>query len=88
MISRFCTVIGLPLAAALTIVMCGSARSSAAGTVPQQNVAADGSRRILSAPKLAPTAVGGYRGVTYQGLPPLRIRPLARRTQTRSRLRW
>ena len=60
MISRFCTVIGLPLAAALTIVMCGSARSSAAGTVPQQNVAADGSRRILSVPQTAPTNVSAY----------------------------
>src|ERR1035441_10550483 len=27
---------------------------------PQQGVAADGSRRILPAPRLAPTALGGY----------------------------
>ena len=29
-------------------------------TIRQQDVAADGSRRILPAPRLAPTAVGGY----------------------------
>src|ERR1019366_4042520 len=67
MINRFCTVTGLPLAAALTIVMCGSARSSAAGTVPQQNVAADGSRRILSVPQTAPTNVSAYPGTKSPG---------------------
>jgi len=30
-------------------------------TIRQQDVAADGSRRILLALKMAPTAVGGYR---------------------------
>ena len=63
MIKKLHSIIGLPLAAALTILMCGSARSAAAEAIPQQNVAADGSRRILSAPKMAPSAFGGYRGV-------------------------
>ena len=67
MINRFCTVIGLPLVAALTIVMCGSARSLAAGVVPQQNVAADGSRRILSVPQTAPTNVSAYPGTKSPG---------------------
>jgi hypothetical protein len=32
-----------------------------------KGVAADGSRRILSAPKMAPTAVGDYLGMKYSG---------------------
>jgi hypothetical protein len=36
-------------------------------TIRQQAVAAGGSRRILSALKMAPTAVGGYSGVKYSG---------------------
>jgi hypothetical protein len=31
----------------------------------RQGVAADGSRRILPAPKMAPTAVGGYPAMSY-----------------------
>jgi len=36
-------------------------------TIRQQDVAADGSRRILSAPRMAPTTVGGYWGVKCSG---------------------
>ena len=37
------------------------------GTIRQQDVAADVSRRILFAPKMAPTDVGGYSGMKYPG---------------------
>ena len=68
MIKKLHSIIGLPLAAALTILMCGSARSAAAEAIPQQNVAADGSRRSLSAPEMAPTAAGGYWGMKCSDL--------------------
>jgi hypothetical protein len=38
-------------------------------TICQQAVVADGGRRILSAPRMAPTAVGGYWGMKCWGLP-------------------
>jgi cobalt-zinc-cadmium efflux system membrane fusion protein len=67
MIKRFHSIIGLPFAAALTIVMCCSTRSAAAEANPRQNVAADVSRRIPPAPQTAPTAVGGYVGTRSSG---------------------
>jgi hypothetical protein len=33
--------------------------------IHQPDVAADGRRRILSAPRMAPTAVGGYAGMKH-----------------------
>ena len=36
-------------------------------TIRRQGVAADGSRRILGAANLAPTAVGGYAGMKCPG---------------------
>ena len=36
-------------------------------TLRRQGVAADGSRRTLSAAKTAPTAVGGYLSMKYPG---------------------
>jgi hypothetical protein len=43
------------------------ARMFILGTFRRQAVAADGSRRILSALKMAPTAVGGYWGMKCSG---------------------
>jgi cobalt-zinc-cadmium efflux system membrane fusion protein len=69
MITRFYNYTTLPVAAALAIVMCGSARSAAFGAIAQENVAADVSRRTLPAAQMEPTNVGGYPATQSPGQP-------------------